>query len=87
MNFLNWMEGERTELELKYCERCGGLWLRAKGANQVYCPSCRARMAAMPRPPEEARKHSRLPRPHPEDIQGEIEIQYLQGIAECEARP
>jgi hypothetical protein len=27
-------------LELKYCERCGGLWLRQKGESSVYCESC-----------------------------------------------
>jgi len=28
------------QMELKYCERCGGLWLRLKGSQLVYCPSC-----------------------------------------------
>ncbi len=87
MNFLTWMEGEKTELELKYCERCGGLWLRARGADEVYYRGCRAHMAAVPHLPGEVRKRPRLPRPNPEDIQGGIEIQYLQGIAEFEARP
>lgn len=27
-------------LELKYCERCGGLWLRNHGSDEVYCPTC-----------------------------------------------
>jgi len=37
------METEGLEivyLELKYCERCGGLWLRRKGEADVYCESC-----------------------------------------------
>ena len=37
------METERLEfvyLELKYCERCGGLWLRQRGEPQVYCETC-----------------------------------------------
>ena len=29
-----------TRLELKYCEQCGGLWLRTLGATGSYCPSC-----------------------------------------------
>ena len=33
------------QLELKYCERCGGLWLRQKGMQQVYCASCLPKMA------------------------------------------
>ncbi len=42
------METERFELievELKYCERCGGLWLRRKGCSKVYCASCEPAMA------------------------------------------
>lgn len=26
--------------ELKYCERCGGLWLRPQGGEAVYCERC-----------------------------------------------
>jgi Zn-finger nucleic acid-binding protein len=47
------METETVELiqvELKYCERCGGLWLRRQGSEQVYCASCEPFMAALPRP-------------------------------------
>lgn len=28
------------QLELKYCERCGGLWLRPKGSELIFCPPC-----------------------------------------------
>jgi hypothetical protein len=31
---------EIIRLELKYCERCGGLWLRPRGEGQVYCAVC-----------------------------------------------
>jgi hypothetical protein len=33
---------------LKYCERCGGLWLRPDGAATPYCPGCEHFMAALP---------------------------------------
>lgn len=36
-------ELEVVHLELKYCESCGGLWLRPKGSSQVECASCAAR--------------------------------------------
>lgn len=36
---------ENIELELKYCERCGGLWLRVRGRNDVYCVACTAQLA------------------------------------------
>jgi hypothetical protein len=32
------------EMELKYCERCGGLWLRTRGTAEVYCPPCAPKM-------------------------------------------
>jgi hypothetical protein len=35
-------------LQLKYCERCGGLWLRPDGATTPYCPACEHCMAALP---------------------------------------
>ena len=31
---------EAIELELKYCERCGALWLRLRGAQDIYCAPC-----------------------------------------------
>lgn len=40
MNFMNKMERAGVAVELKYCERCGGLWLRRKGENEVYCGPC-----------------------------------------------
>lgn len=43
---------EAIEVELKYCERCGGLWLRRRGAAEVYCHICGPKMAEFP----EARK-------------------------------
>jgi hypothetical protein len=38
------------QVELKYCERCGGLWLRPKGSRRVYCASCWPAMAELPAP-------------------------------------
>ncbi len=32
-------------VELKYCERCGRLWLRSKDEEEVYCPGCVPKMA------------------------------------------
>jgi len=37
-------------VELKYCERCGGLWFRAKDEQEeVYCPGCVPQMAELPK--------------------------------------
>lgn len=35
-------------VELKYCERCGVLWLRDPSGGQVYCGYCRPRMDELP---------------------------------------
>jgi DNA-directed RNA polymerase subunit RPC12/RpoP len=86
MNFISWTEGPITGLELKYCERCGGLWLRLQGDSEVYCPSCRARTAAMPRSTEARRSNPRLPRPKPGDIQGQAQIKSVDCAVDPEAR-
>jgi Zn-finger nucleic acid-binding protein len=47
------MSEQKASLELKYCERCGGLWLRPAGGQQIYCVICARAMSEMPRPREE----------------------------------
>jgi Zn-finger nucleic acid-binding protein len=86
MNFMNW-EGPATELELKYCERCGGLWLRLHGDTEVYCARCRARMAELVRPSAGRSTNPRLPRPDRDDIQCQYHLKSLQGVIEVEVRP
>ena len=43
-------EEEELRMELKYCERCGGLWLRQCGAGVVYCANCEREVADLPVP-------------------------------------
>ena len=43
------MAAQRTDglglrLELKYCERCGELWLRGAGGESVFCSRCGAQL-------------------------------------------
>lgn len=47
MNLISRMEGQEIRVDLKYCERCGGLWLRPRGVGGVYCANCRIRLAAI----------------------------------------
>ena len=47
-------------VELKYCERCGGLWLRVVGAKQPFCASCVVAMKEFPAP-RGLRRHPHLP--------------------------
>jgi ribosomal protein L37AE/L43A len=41
---------QAIRVELKYCEHCGGLWLRECGAGVVYCGHCQAKVADLPIP-------------------------------------
>jgi hypothetical protein len=50
-----------VSLELKYCERCGGLWLRPVGGEQIYCVACGRAMAELP-PADCEIGNSRVPR-------------------------
>jgi Zn-finger nucleic acid-binding protein len=34
-------------LDLKYCERCGGLWLRPQDCDDVLCASCAAQVTKL----------------------------------------
>ncbi len=97
MNFIGRMEGQEIQVELKYCERCGGLWLRPQGTEGVYCSSCRVRLEAMPNPgeapPRKARRRKargqgkNVPNDaQREDLQRPARIEYLQGVAAMEVR-
>ena len=39
---------KETAMELKYCERCGGLWLRPVQGRQIYCVTCARAIAELP---------------------------------------
>jgi DNA-directed RNA polymerase subunit RPC12/RpoP len=81
MNFISMIKQEEVAMELKYCERCGGLWLRPQGGDGVYCPGCYLRMAALPRPTMRPRPGPRLPRG--EGLQSQARIDVLLGVAEA----
>ena len=49
MNSSQVIEQGDVVVELKYCERCGGLWLRPVHYEASYCENCRAAIAAWPR--------------------------------------
>ena len=94
MDFIGTMEGSEIQVELKYCERCGGLWLRPQGTSGVYCGSCRVCLAAMPNPGEAPPRKARSRRKararatdvQREDLQSSAQIEYLQGVAAMEVR-
>lgn len=37
-----------VQVELKYCERCGGLWFRECGSERVYCDRCLPALGELP---------------------------------------
>ena len=43
-------ENKPTPMELKYCERCGGLWVRESGTREVYCRNCQRMVNDLPSP-------------------------------------
>lgn len=53
--------GNEEQFELKYCERCGGLWLRPLGGGQIYCGSCSREMVKLPSV-REGKGNARVPR-------------------------
>ena len=66
---------ETVRVELKYCEHCGGLWVRQSGAGEVYCDSCRPKVADLPVPKKPSGRIILPVRPHTavEDYEFEIE--------------
>ena len=43
-------KSNERRVELKYCEHCGGLWVREKGAGVAYCDNCQPKVADLPIP-------------------------------------
>jgi Zn-finger nucleic acid-binding protein len=66
-------ECEVIQLELKYCERCGGLWLRRRGADEVYCAACAVKMPEY-RLVRKSQSRPRLPVHHAAGIRERFEL-------------
>jgi len=94
MNFTNDLDSTQVRIELKYCERCGGLFFRAPDTSLVYCVSCRLRhtewevAALLPRRATgRGQRKPRIPilRGAAAECGGAIGV--LRGIASLEVRP
>jgi hypothetical protein len=66
-------EWEIIQLELKYCERCGGLWLRRQGTDKSYCARCSAEMPEFPLR-RHVRTRPRLPVNANPEIRGRFDV-------------
>lgn len=42
---------DAIQMELKYCERCGALWLRPAGSDLIFCSPCSVILAGLARDP------------------------------------
>jgi ribosomal protein L37AE/L43A len=42
---------DAIQMELKYCERCGALWLRLTGSDLIFCSPCSVILAGLARDP------------------------------------
>lgn len=63
-------------VELKYCEHCGSLWVRERGAGTVYCERCVAKVADLPAPKMKRRLILPvLPHTAVEDFEFDIEVE------------
>jgi hypothetical protein len=78
-------------IELKYCERCGGLWLRPQGADAVYCADCQVLVDARQNPTVTPFEKPRLRKgsiqrtcKQRRDLHGSGKIDYLEGVATIE---
>jgi hypothetical protein len=53
-------DSQVVHLELKYCERCGSLWLREADSRGIYCERCEAAVDRMA-PSTRHRNTARVP--------------------------
>ncbi len=96
MNFISEAQSGRVPVELKYCERCGGLFLREQAGEVVYCRGCTAHMRAAPQLRPDGRKSSarktrnpRLikgPQPQKRGLEATTHIHCLEAVAALEVR-
>ena len=79
---------KHVRMELKYCEHCGGLWVREGGAG-VYCERCRAKVADLPVPKKKpgrailpVRRHTVVEDYGPEtDVDNSTDLEAAGGVA------
>lgn len=69
MNFSQVIEQGDVVLELKYCERCGGLWLRPRLDDESYCENCRTAMTVWLQVREARPRSRRTNHRTPRDLQ------------------
>ena len=94
MNLITEIGSTNVGVELKYCERCGGLFLRFHGASLVFCAACTAHRAeflsttkGFGKRMTRARRNLRVPEIHGSTGLRSASIDYLHGVAIIEVQP
>ena len=94
MNFIGEIKSTDLELELKYCERCGGVFLRLLGTTFVYCSTCMAHWAALQSTSElsdrdrwRSKRKTRKARVPRSNVKVGVSINDLHGIASVKVQP
>ena len=79
---------EMVRVELKYCEHCGGLWVRERGTCEVYCEKCQPKVADLPVPKKRSARVQLPVRPRtvvenygPEILEDEMDLEAAGGVA------
>ena len=65
-------------VELKYCEHCGGLFVRERSAGVVYCEMCKPKVADLPIPKRKAPGRLQLP------VGRRTEVEKYRAEGDCE---
>jgi Zn-finger nucleic acid-binding protein len=75
-------ENNVVGVELKYCEHCGGLWVRERGAGTVYCERCQTKVADLPAPKLKRGRLALPVRAHTtvEDYEFDVDIENLKDL-------
>jgi Zn-finger nucleic acid-binding protein len=80
-------------LELKYCEQCGGLWLRRQGSGECYCAVCARFVEEIPPPRRDNRRRGgsgplrrKMRKQHREPGTELVPLQYVVAVMQQEER-
>ena len=75
-------ENNVVGVELKYCEHCGGLWVRERGAGTVYCERCQGKVADLPAPKAKRGRLVLPVRAHTtvEDYEFDVDVENLRDL-------
>jgi len=89
MDFISEVDSAETGVELKYCERCGGLFLRLCGTSLAYCGTCKNHIViSRPLPVTgRTRRKAILPGYRSSANRHALHVTDLCGVAVSEVRP